>query len=66
MNKLKNFLLKLKTFILLCMPLCFYIWLLRKVSTDRLQDYAGILGDNPKSLIVYHGVVIVDMNDFQI
>lgn len=66
MNRLRSILLKLKTFILLCMPLCFYIWLLRKVSTDRLTDYAGIIGDNPKSLIVYHGVVLVDLHDMQL
>ena len=66
MNKLKDFSLKLKTAILLMMPLCFYIWMLRHASDTRLQNYSGILGDNPKSLIVFHGVVLVDLHDLQI
>lgn len=66
MSKTRRFWLKVKTAILLCLPLCFYIWMLRKVSDYRLQDYAGLVGENPKSLIVYNGIVMCDLDDMQI
>ena len=49
MNKL---FLKLKTFVLMCMPLGFYIWILKNFTDTRLQNYSGILGTNP---IAYPG-----------
>jgi len=66
MNKLRKAWLDIKTFILMCLPLCFYIWMLRKVSNTRLNNYAGIVGDNPMSLIVYNGIVMIDLENLQV
>lgn len=66
MIKIRGIVLKIKTFILLCLPLGLYIWILKKHSPDRLQNYSGILGNNPRSYIVYHDVVLVDLSDMVI
>jgi len=63
MNKL---FLKLKTFVLMCMPLGLYIWILKNFTDTRLQNYSGILGTNPIAYPVFHNVVIVDLSRLQI
>lgn len=56
------------TFILMSLPIGLYIWILRKhpKACERLQNYAGIIGNNPMSYGVYHGIVLVDLNNLQI
>lgn len=54
------------TSFLMLLPLGLYVWILRKFTTTRLTDYAGIIGTDPISYPVYHGVVIVDLTKMKV
>lgn len=62
----KSLFVKIKTMILMLLPLGFYIFVLKKISNTRLSDYSGVLGTDPKSVIVADGVVMLDLNDMVI
>ena len=62
-NKFK---LDVKTFLLMCLPMGFYIWILKNKTTTRLTNYAGILGTNPVSYPVFNSVVLVDLSKLSI
>lgn len=63
---MKKLILKIKTFILMMIPIGIYIYILRKGTDTRLTNYAGIIGQDPKAYIVYHGIVLVDLNDMKV
>lgn len=65
-NMFKKINLKIKTFILLCLPLGLYIWILKNFTDTRLTNYSGILGTDPISYIVYNDVVLVDLSKMKI
>ena len=58
----RTWLLKVKTNILLMLPLGFYIWVLQNKTTSRMTDYTSVLGTDPISYKVYHGVILIDLN----
>ena len=63
---MKKLLLHIKTFILLMLPLGLYILVLKKLTPNRLTDYAGIIGSDPKACVVYHDIVLVDLSQMKI
>lgn len=61
-----KFILKIKTTLLLMLPLGFYIFILRKFTKTRMTNYVGILGKDPVAYVVYNDVIMVDLNQLQI
>jgi hypothetical protein len=62
---MKKILLKIKTFILLCLPLGLYLWILKHTNT-RMQEYHSDMGNNPVAFLVYHDTLLVDMGRLSI
>ena len=60
---MKKIFLKIKTFILMLLPIGLYVYALRKHTDTRLTNYSGIIGRDPKAYLVYHDIVLVDLND---
>jgi hypothetical protein len=65
---MKKFIEKIRTFILLALPMGLYVHILKKhpKACERLQTYAGIVGNNPISYVVYNDVILIDLSNMSI
>lgn len=63
---MKKIWLKFYTFVLLCLPLGIYIFILKKCVNTRLKDYSGVVGNNPICYPVFYDTVLIDLSRLKI